>query len=185
MSDATEAKAEPKIEWRIAQGKVGPVELGKKLPDVVLARDLEKLYLARYIADAQPIDAFQLDDPPLLIVLEGGPYSEAAKEGDPSAMSPTDKYRGAAAKAARGGTPVRAVFVMGPGPTTEAGVGVGSTLDDLKRALPDIKLAPIPETFGKDMCVGRAKSLPGVGFVFATCGKANKGEAVVRVDLVP
>lgn len=184
MSDAT-ANTEPKIEWRIAQGMVGPVELGKKLPDVVLARELEKLYVARYIADAQPIDAFQLDEPPLLIVLDGGPYAAAAQVGDPSAMSPTDKYRGEAARSARAGAPVKAVLVMGPGPTTEAGVGVGSTLEELKRALPDIKLAPIPETLGKDLCVGRAKSLPGVGFVFATCGKANKGEAVLRVDLWP
>jgi hypothetical protein len=174
--------APEKIDWTVAQGKVGPIELGKPLPAVVLGRDLGPTYVARYVADGQAVDAFQLDDPPLLIILDKGPYSDAGGQ-DPTAMSPTDKYRAQAVEAAKR-VAVRAVLVTGPGPQV-AGVGVGSTLDELKRAFPDLELAPVPETLGKDRCVGRARSLPGVRFVFSSCGKADPGETVLRVDLWP
>jgi hypothetical protein len=180
MSDSQPAAQ--KIDWTVAQGKVGPIELGKPLPAVVLGRDLGQAYVARYVADGQPVDAFQLDDPPLLVILDKGPYSAAGGQ-DPTAMSPSDKHRAEAVEAAKAAA-VRAVLVTGPGPHV-SGVGVGSTLEELRRAFPDLKLAPVPETLGKDRCVGRAKSLPGVGFVFSSCGKADKGEPVLRVDLWP
>jgi hypothetical protein len=175
----------PKIEWRIEQGKVGPIELGKPIPAVLLTPDLETHYLARYIADAVPMDAFRFDDPPLTIVLASGPFAESSAQGDLVAQPPTDQLRGKAAEVARGGVAVKAIMVHGAGPTTTTGLGVGSALDAIKAAYPDLKLSGRPETLGKDMCVATSKSLPGVAFVFASCGKANKGEPVTRVDLWP
>jgi hypothetical protein len=185
-----DAKPEPamtdtKIEWKIQPGRVGLVELGKPMPAALLGPDLEARYVARYIADAQPIDAFRFADPPLLVVLANGPYAASSAQGDPSGVPPTDRLRGQAAEVARGGALVKAVVVEAAGPTTEAGLGVGSTLDELKQAYPDLRTASFPETFGRDTCVARAKSLPGVAFVFVTCSKASKGEPAVRVDLWP
>lgn len=169
-----------KIDWQIRQGKVGPIELGKRVPDALLP-GVEASYVGRFVADGQPMDALRVADPPVLVVLASGPFAEASATGDPPEV--TDGLRAKAAEAVRGGVAVKAVHVEGDGPRTEAGVGVGSTLEELVRAYPDLKVAPMPEMFGKDTCVGRARSLPGISFVFATCGKAKSGEPVVRVDV--
>src|SRR5262245_42191772 len=64
------------IEWRIEAGRVGPVEIGRPLPEAMLVEDLGSHYLARLIADGQPIDAFTFEVPPLMIVVIG-PYTTA------------------------------------------------------------------------------------------------------------
>jgi hypothetical protein len=175
----------PKIEWRIEEGKVGPVELGKAIPAVLLAPDLEAHYVARHIADAVPMDAFRFDDPPLTLVLAAGPFAEASAVGDPSGQPPTDRLRGKAAEVARGGVAVKAIMVHGAGPRTATGLGVGSTFEDIQAAYADAKLTGRPETLGGDGCVAKSKSLPGVVFVFASCAKAKQGDPVARVDLWP
>ena len=173
----------PKTSWRIEAGRVGPVELGKALPAELLAGDLESRYLARYIADGQPVDGFQYDEPPVLVLVEDGPFSNRIEKTKKYEDPPVAELRGPGAKAARGGATVKTIMIMGAGPATEAGVGVGSTLEALKAAYADLRLWPFPETLGADMCTGKTKSLPGVVFVFATCAKANKGEPVKRIDV--
>lgn len=155
------------------------------MPAILLRPDLAAHYVARYIADAQPMDAFQFDEPPLTVVLTTGPFAIESLQHAPSSPPPTELLRGKAAAAARGGMPVRAVLVHRAGPATAAGGGVGSTLDALRRAYPDLELTPFPEILGDDTCVARAPSLPGVAFVFETCDRAKLGDPAKRVDLWP
>jgi hypothetical protein len=171
--------------WTIEPARVGAVELGKRVPDALLGPGLEQRYEAIYIADGQPVDVFRFDVPPIMLVLAKGPWRTAGRKADPAGPPPADQHRAKAVELARQGVEVRAVIVLEPGPKTEAGVGVGSSLDELERAYPDLKLRPFPEVLGDDACVGRTKSLADVAFVFSDCRKAKQGEPVRRVDLWP
>lgn len=172
----------PPPAWPIEPGRVGAIELGKPLPEALLTPDLEARYIARYFADAQPMEGFRYDDPPLTVVLESGPFAKYLDEVDEPREPPLDQLRGKAVEVART-IAIKRVMIHGEGPATKAGAAVGRTLAALKSAYPDIKLSPLPETFGDDLCSATTKSLANVAFVFATCAQANEGGAVKRIDL--
>ena len=67
--------------WLIEPGRVGVLQLGQPVPAALVTDDLAAHYLARYIADAQPLDGFRLDEPPLTIVLATGPFAELDRHG--------------------------------------------------------------------------------------------------------
>jgi hypothetical protein len=162
---------------------VGPVEIGKHLPDELLDGDLAAHYLPRYIADAQPVDAFVYETPPVLIILASGPFRTQVETAGEPVKPAVDALRDKAAAAARRGARVQIIMIRGPGPTTEAGAGVGSTLAQLQAAYADLRLVPFPETLGGDTCKASTKSLPGVLFMFATCSEARNGAPVTRLDI--
>lgn len=171
--------------WTIAAGQVGPIALGKPLPAELIDDALADRYVARYIADAQPVDGFRFDAPGLTAFVEGGPFAKLSKRGF-EGPPPTAELRVPGATAARAGAKVTMVMIDGPGAVTAAGLGVGATLVALKAAYPDLRTYPRPPTEERtrpDGCVARAKSMPGVGFVFSTCRAADAGELVGRVDL--
>ncbi len=173
------------IDWRIESGRVGPIALGAALPAALLKRDLGERYVARYIADAQPVDGFQFVDPPVLVLVDGGPFAAHAYQSEEASESPTDALREQGAEAARQGARVSWIMVTGPGPATADGLGVGSTFDAIEAADPDARLSPRPPTLGNDTCMAKMKALPGVGFVFASCKKARAGDPAVRIELWP
>ena len=164
-------------EWWIRSGAVGSISLGKPLPEVLLTAGLEQRYVARFVADAQPFEGFRYDDPPLTAGIVDGPF--AASDGE----LPIDLIRSPAAAAARKGAAVSMIRVHGRGPTTEAGVGVGSTLARLRAAYPDLSHCTVPPTLGDDECVASSPSLAGVYFIFASCARAEAGAEVTRIDL--
>jgi hypothetical protein len=164
--------------WRIRPGAVGPIEVGKRIPKEMLTQDLEKRYVARHIDDAQPFEGFRYDDPPITVGIAKGPFMAwDARHGldDP----PMEQLRKKAAKAARGGAKVKSIWVEAAGPTTEAGIGVGSTIDALRQAYRDLAISRIPE----NQCIATSRSLPGIVFRLDPCGKGGTGQVVKRVDL--
>ena len=170
--------------WRIAVGQVGAIKLGSPLPANLLDDDLAKHYVARYIADGQPVDAFSYDKPALLIILASGPFGTRV-EATHERIPPRSEVSRAEAAELANEVPVKTIMVRGSGPATDSGAGVGSTLVDLQRAYGDLKLSALPETLGGDTCRAHSKSLPGIQFMFSTCSRAKTGAPVIRIDVMP
>lgn len=171
--------------WIIAAGRVGAIELGKPLPAELVTGDLGDHYSADYIADAQPVDAFRFDEPPLTVYIAGGPFERKVKGGYDGPPL-TDELRAKAVAAVRAGATVKMVRVHGPGPATAEGFGVGALLADLKAAYPKTFPYPRPpsdERKSDDGCTAQTSTMRGVGWVYRWCKGAEQGEAANRVDL--
>lgn len=172
----------PPRAWLIGIDGVGPLLLGRPLPAELLAQVLEARVILRTVADAQPFAGLRFDDPPLMVALPSD--AAARREADEEPPSAEARRRQVVA-AARAGAPVRAILVHGPGPTTRAGIGVGSRLAALRAAYPDLELDPVPPTLGGDECVAESEALPRLRFLFASCEAAEAGAPVLRIDLWP
>jgi hypothetical protein len=75
------------------------------------------------------------------------------------------------------------ILVESPEVKTETGAGVGTGLASLKVACPDLRVHPVPPTFGGDECVATPAAMPAVHFHFRTCKAADEGEGVVSILL--
>jgi hypothetical protein len=169
-------------QWVIGSDGVGAIQIGGAVPQVLLTADLDKHYVARYIADGQPFEGYRFDSPPLTVAIEGGPFARWAEKEAVDKVNP-DQFRAAAGREARAGAKVRMIVVHGAGPATAAGVGVGGDLAALRAAYPDIKVRSVPGTFGKDEAVAMSPALRNVHFVFRSRKAAEAGEKILRIDV--
>lgn len=159
---------------------VGDVKIGQPIPRALLddANDPRGRYDIRWIADAQPFEAFRVGDPARFAAIDG-PFMKHAK----SHVGPLEpqKFSAEALKVARAGAPVRWIVVEQPGLLTRQRIGVGSTYDALSAAYPGINVVKNPEWFdSKPTCSATTPSLAKVQFLLAHCGPTAHGE-VVRI----
>lgn len=177
---ASAKEADDMTSWVISERGVGVVKLWRGIPAKLRGKGLQERYFARYIADFQPEEGFRFEHPPIEVILATGPFSRRAAKD----LAPIDdiSYKRAAVRAASK-TKVKLIRVIGEGPRTDKGLGVGSTLDEIMNALPDARLLATPPTFGHDECVCLSNSIKKVVFVFASCESARAGSRVIRIDV--
>lgn len=160
---------------------VGPLTLGSPLPQGVL-QGAEGSYFARFVADGQAWEGFQLADPPIAVGMGAGPWLALVnKEG--AAEAPLETLRPQAVAKAQAGGRLASIVVTSDRPRTKDGLGVGSTLAQIEAVRGKASLLPAPPTLGGDLCNVQVASLPGVSFVFPTCAAAREGASSIRVDL--
>lgn len=161
-------------------GGVGDVRVGAPIPRDYLAdaKDARARYDIRWVADAQPFEAFRVGDPPVLAVFDG-PFTRWAKN-NVGELAP-QRFVESALRVARNGAPVRWIVVEEAGHATVAGIGVGSTFADVAAAYPGAKVSQLPEWFeARPTCSVAPPGLANVQLLLATCGKEGNGR-VARV----
>ncbi|MBS2016333.1 MAG: hypothetical protein JST00_25845 [Deltaproteobacteria bacterium] len=170
----TEAPVAPEVQ--IDDGGVGDVRVGQPIPRRYLddSADLQGRYENRWVADAQPFEAFRVGAPGRLAVIDG-PFARWAK----SHTGPIDpkKHVAEAVRVARAGAVVRYVVVEERGLFTRERIGVGSTFAALSAAYPSVKIEIDPEWFeAKPTCRAKTPALPNVHFLLAFCRPSAAGE---------
>ena len=130
------------------------VLLGAPLPASLLAGIAEK-YLATYVADAQPFEGFQWDDPPVIVKLSEGPWTQWNKHSSPEPLEPGSKrHREFAEKAAKLAPKmvVRRIEIASEEPRTSEGARIGSTPEQIFRAHPTAKTFAMPGYYSDGDC---------------------------------
>jgi hypothetical protein len=165
----------------IDDGGVGSVRIGSPIAPADLGDDTEARtrYEIRWIADAQPFEAFRAGEARVLAAFKG-PFTRFAESnvGPPEAA----RFVEQALRDVRAGAPVESIVVDAPGPLTRAGIGVGSSWAALLAAYPSAKVRNLPEWFESILtCVAEVKELSRVRFQLAPCDKGKEPGEVIRV----
>jgi hypothetical protein len=163
----------------VDDGGVGDVRVGSAIPPAHLAGDDAKSrYTLRWVADAQPFEAFRVADPPVFAQFSG-PFTRWA-ESNAGPLDP-GRFVDEALREARSGAPVQALVVEERGPKTSAGIGVGSSFTELSAAYPGARLTRSPEWFEpRPTCSVTVPELPRVAFLLAACADNERGD-VTRI----
>lgn len=164
----------------IESGGVGEIRIGKPIPAQHLsdAADARRRYEIRWVADAQPFEAFRIDDPPVIACIDGGPFERWAKDN----VGPLEPARFAdgAITFAKAGAAVTWIVIERAGPKTATGIGVGSSWRDVEAAHPGTTIVRDPEWFEPRItCRARLREIPGVEVLLSRCDD-QRGD-VVRV----
>ncbi len=130
------------------------VLLGARLPASLLA-GIAATYVATYVADAQPFEGFRLEDPPVIVKLNEGPWTHWNKKSAPEPLEPGSKrYREFAEKAAKlaPNMIVRMIEIASEEPRTQEGAHIGSTPEELHSAHPTAKTFAMPGYYSDGDC---------------------------------
>lgn len=75
------------------------------------------------------------------------------------------------------------IIIDGPGLKTADGLGLGSTLDDIRKRYQEVYFNHVPPTFGNDEAVAFSKEAPNIKFYFTDVESASKGKGAIRIML--
>ncbi len=168
---------------------VGDVLIGRPFPARLLSDVSNPIgrYVYGFHSDAQTYEGFALPGMPVRALFATGPFSRwfnEQRQPDEEVMPSknlVNRFAIEAVAAARDGAPVSWIVVDGPGVLTSNSIGVGSTYAEVMNAHPDVKMEPIPPTFGDDECYASLDPSERLLIFFHNCEKARAGGAVTRI----
>lgn len=172
----------------IEPGRVGPFAVAKPLDTAHFPSDLAKYYHTEMFADAQPLEGFVSRNPPVLVLVEGGPFKRFGYN-NPGKAVPASVVAQAVQAARQGRLRMRMLVITSPELRTSKGIGVGSRFHELKAAYPNAEVAILPGLWEEPSCIVELPGRLPVGFFFKRCRGTNEGvhvgadESVIRVVL--
>jgi hypothetical protein len=172
--DRTAPLAGTPAAWLITPKGIGSLRPGARLN--ALTGDIGSRYLARFYSDAQPIEGFAFDEPPVFIAVRNGPFAAwgRAHAGEP--VPDAIKQR-AVELAEAGKLSVSMLIVTEKGPKTDRGVGVGDSYASFAKAYPGAGTpAKFPPLWEDPTCVITQKTL---WFFFDRCDERAKVSRIV------
>lgn len=160
--------------WLITAKGIGSLRPGARLG--ALTGDIGSRYLATFYSDAQPLEGFAFDEPPVFIAIRNGPFAAwgRAHAGEP--VPDAIKQR-AVELAEAGKLSVSMLVVTEKGPKTDRGVGVGDSYAKFAKAYPGAGTpAKFPALWEDPTCVITQKTL---WFFFDRCDERAKLTRIV------
>ncbi|HKP60747.1 MAG TPA: hypothetical protein VJV78_28660 [Polyangiales bacterium] len=142
---------------------VGALRVGSRFSG---SPGFENRYTTTFYGDAQPLEGFTLDEPPLFVAVNNGPFVSWGRS-HPGQTPPYPIRQRAMALARSGKLRVGMLVVTDPTPKTERGVGVGDDYVVFARAYPKAgQPTTYPGLWEEPSCVITQKSL---WFFFDRC----------------
>lgn len=175
------ADALPNASWRITPKAIANIRLGSKLTAAQLAGpELESRYAASYYSDAQPLEGFVLYDPPVLALVQGGPFAPWGRK-NPGEPVPAELKANALLLARAGKLTVHMLVVTDPRPKTSAGISVGADYPSFAKAYRKARPSPFPALWEEPSCVAKHD---GLWFFFDRCDSLPDAK-LIRIVLRP
>jgi hypothetical protein len=159
----------------ISQDGVGPLRVGKALPARFRHSDLLNAgYIATYYSDAQPLEGFKFDDPPVTVYVEGAFHKWGQTHIDPKG-APADIRAKTVEAALAGRLCIKKIAVESLGPKTDRGIGIGASRDDFRRAYPSLNIEQYPALWDEPTLLAQDRRL--AFFFSSTQERPNREEA--------
>lgn len=172
-SERTSAGAGTPAAWLITPKGIGSLRPGARLMPV---GDIGARYVTDFYSDAQPIEGFAFDEPPVFIAVRNGPFAGwgRAHAGEPVPDSIQER---AVERALAGKLAISMLIVTAKGPKTDRGVGVGDSYASFAKAYPGAGTpAKFPRLWEDPTCVITQKTL---WFFFDRCDEKSKLTRIV------
>jgi hypothetical protein len=149
--------------WLITDKGVGSLRPGAKL---LVSGEIASHYTTSFYSDAQPLEGFTFDEPPVFVAVRNGPFSGwgRAHAGEPV---PDSIKQRALELAIAGKLSVQMIVVTARGPKTKVNIGVGDSYASFAKAYPKAGIpARFPTLWEDPTCVVTQKT---VWFFFDRC----------------
>ncbi|HET6338459.1 MAG TPA: hypothetical protein VFG30_34800 [Polyangiales bacterium] len=160
--------------WLITARGVGGLLIGARLAGIT--GDIASRYTTALYGDAQPLEGFVLEEPPVFLTVRNGPFSgwSRAHTGEP--VPDAIKQR-AVELAEAGKLSISTLVITEKGPKTDRGVGVGDSYASFAKAYPGAGTpAKFPPLWEEPTCVITQKTL---WFFFDRCDERAKIKRIV------
>jgi hypothetical protein len=141
-TDAASSPSAP-ADPTITEDGVGPLRVGRMVPERFRDRALLRAaYVTTFYSDAQPLEGFTFDDPPVTVYVRGAFHDWGYAHPGQSAP---ERVRAATIEAAIAGhARVEMIVVRSPRLKTARGIAAGDSIDDFRRAYPALTIGAMP-----------------------------------------
>lgn len=173
----------------VEESRVGDLVLAQALSAARLGGEPAKRYVTTFYADAQPLEGFTFETPPLFAALRGGPFHTFGME-NPGEPVPETMAAEAVALAERGELTVQMLVITSAVLRTREGIGVGSSYETVAGAYPKLETLVLPGLWEEPSCIAKPHAASTIHFFFALCAmrdaaqKVGLDEKVIRVVVV-